>query len=381
VVSESPDPAPGSDDTSFSCSCAVIRADSNRLDPVDPSGDRRTHDARDCRCVSRARSDDGQRISRAKAKIRESNEPFELPPESEWSERLRSVLHVLYLLFSEGYTTSGGDELTRTDLSGEPSALLGRPIMLSPGTGGHRSAGSDAPDRRPTTGRTDSDGALIPLLKQDAPDGIGTASVRAWHSLRALEQHRVGEYQLQAAIAAVHDQARLSADTDWSAIQSLYARLEHMTGNPMVRLNRSVAVSMLDGPRAGLELLDGLADRLGGHHRFHAFGHTSSLRLETPRLQSPSFDMRRKRLQSARALLPSNGGRPARRVMAATELFGAWRLRSTWECSSITNGVTTPVSWERRHLGGTVRGRPGSTSWARMGEAEHWITSTSSSTG
>jgi predicted RNA polymerase sigma factor len=201
-----------------------------------------------------------------------SSRPFELPPESEWSERLRSVLHVLYLLFSEGYTTSGGDELTRTDLSGEAIRLARathHALPQEPEVTGLLALMLLTDARRP--GRTDSDGALIPLLKQDRTRwdrnriGEGVALITG-----ALEQHRVGEYQLQAAIAAVHDQARLSADTDWSAIQSLYARLEHMTGNPMVRLNRSVAVSMLDGPRAGLELLDGLADRLGGHHRFHA---------------------------------------------------------------------------------------------------------------
>jgi predicted RNA polymerase sigma factor len=86
----------------------------------------------------------------------------------------------------------------------------------------------------------------------------------------ALEQHRIGEYQLQATIAGVHAQARHPGDTDWPQIQSLYARLEDMTSNPMVTLNRAVAVSMINGPRAGLQILDGLAGQLGEHHRFHA---------------------------------------------------------------------------------------------------------------
>ena len=104
--------------------------------------------------------------------------------------------------------------------------------------------------RRP--GRTEDDGSLVPLLLQDRTRwdrtliGEGVTLIT-----RALEQHRIGEYQLQAAIAAVHDQALLPTDTDWPAIETLYARLEHMTGNPMVTLNRSVAVSMVDGPEPG----------------------------------------------------------------------------------------------------------------------------------
>ena len=268
-----PDPAPGSDDTlilMFMCCHPALTPTGSIPLTLRAIGGLTTREIAAAFLVPEATM--AQRISRAKAKIRESNEPFELPPESEWSERLRSVLHVLYLLFSEGYTTSGGDELTRTALSGEAIRLARathHALPQEPEVTGLLALMLLTDARRP--GRTDSDGALIPLLKQDRTRwdrnriGEGVALITG-----ALEQHRVGEYQLQAAIAAVHDQARLSADTDWSAIQSLYARLEHMTGNPMVRLNRSVAVSMLDGPRAGLELLDGLADRLGGHHRFHA---------------------------------------------------------------------------------------------------------------
>jgi len=213
-----------------------------------------------------------QRISRAKAKIREAAEPFALPPESDRSVRIRSVLHILYLLFSEGYTTSGGYELTRSDLSSE-AIRLARAIHLSlpeePEVTGLLALMLLTDARRP--GRTDDDGSLVPLLLQDrnrwdrALIGEGVALIT-----KALELHRVGEYQLQAAIAVIHDQALHPADTDWSAIESLYARLEHMTGNPMVTLNRSVAVSMVDGPEAGLRMLDGVADRLGDHHRYHA---------------------------------------------------------------------------------------------------------------
>jgi predicted RNA polymerase sigma factor len=119
--------------------------------------------------------------------------------------------------------------------------------------------------------RVDTDGGLIPLAHQDrtlwdrhlVSEGLALIT-------DAFEQRRIGEYQLQAAIAGVHSQARHPEDTDWPQIQSLYGRLELMTSNPMVTLNRAVAVSMIDGPRTGLEILDKLAGQLGEHHRFLA---------------------------------------------------------------------------------------------------------------
>ncbi len=123
--------------------------------------------------------------------------------------------------------------------------------------------------RRPA--RTDADGALVPLAEQDRTlwdrgrIAEGVALITA-----ALQQGEMGEYQVQAAIAAVHDQAARYVDTSWSEIVPLYNVLERMTGNPMVALNRAVAVAMLDGPGAGLALLDGLDERLGDHHRLHA---------------------------------------------------------------------------------------------------------------
>jgi RNA polymerase sigma factor (sigma-70 family) len=213
-----------------------------------------------------------QRISRAKAKIAASGEPFTLPPPGELPERLRSVLHVVYLLFNEGYATSGGPELARSDLSGEA-------IRLARGVHGA------LPDDPEVTGllalmlltdarraaRTDADGELVPLAEQDRTlwdralitEGLTLVT-------EALGTGRVGEYQLQAAIAAVHDRAPDHAATDWSEIASLYGLLERMTGNPMVTLNRSVAVAMAQSPGAGLALLDGLDDRLADHHRLHA---------------------------------------------------------------------------------------------------------------
>ena len=213
-----------------------------------------------------------QRISRAKATIKSSDAPFALPAPDVRSERLRSVLHVLYLLFNEGYATSSGPDLARTDLSGEAIRLARGVRAALPDDA--EVAGllalmllTDA--RRPA--RTDEAGELVPLAEQDrgrwdrALIAEGTALID-----EVLTWGRVGEYQVQAAIAAVHDRAATEADTAWPEILSLYGLLERMTGNPMVTLNRSVAVAMVQGPRDGLVVLDGLADRLGDHPRYHA---------------------------------------------------------------------------------------------------------------
>jgi RNA polymerase sigma factor (sigma-70 family) len=213
-----------------------------------------------------------QRISRAKATVKASGEPFRLPPPGQQTERLRSVLHVLYLLFNEGYASSSGPDLARTDLSGEAIRL----------TRGLRASLPDRPEvtgllalmlltdaRRPA--RTGAHGELIPLAEQDrgrwdrALIAEGVALIT-----EALRRGQPGEYQLQAAIAAVHDQAASHEGTNWAEILSLYQALERMTGNPMVTLNRAVAAAMAQGPETGLTILDGLAGRLGGHHRFHA---------------------------------------------------------------------------------------------------------------
>jgi RNA polymerase sigma factor (sigma-70 family) len=213
-----------------------------------------------------------QRISRAKAKIKASGEPFALPPPDQRPERLRLVLHVLYLLFNEGYTSSSGPDLARTDLSGE-AIRLARAVHAAapedPEVAGLLALMLLTDARRPA--RSGADGALIPLAEQDRTlwdrrlimEGIGLIT-------HALRRGQPGEYQVQAAIAALHDQAACHADTDWPEILSLYGRLEAMTGNPMVRLNRAVATAMARGPDAGLALLEGLGERLGDHHRLHS---------------------------------------------------------------------------------------------------------------
>jgi RNA polymerase sigma factor (sigma-70 family) len=213
-----------------------------------------------------------QRISRAKARIKASGASFELPPPEQRPERLRLVLHVLYLLFNEGYTTSSGPSLARTDLSGEAirlARMLHAAVPDDPETTGLLALMLLTDARRPA--RSDPGGELIPLAEQDRTRwdrGLiaeGTALITA-----TLGQGRAGEYQVQAAIAALHDQAASAAATDWAQILALYDLLEAKTGNPMVTLNRAVATAMARGPAAGLALLDGLDEKLSDHHRLHS---------------------------------------------------------------------------------------------------------------
>jgi RNA polymerase sigma factor (sigma-70 family) len=221
-----------------------------------------------------------QRISRAKATLKASGEPFTLPPPDQRAGRLGSVLHVLYLLFNEGYASSSGPDLARSDLSGE-AIRLARALHASlpghPEVTGLLALMLLTDARRPA--RTGPGGELIPLAEQQrgrwdrALVTEGTSLITG-----ALRQGEPGEYQLQAAIAAVHDQAPSYAETGWPQILSLYGRLERLTGNPMVTLNRAVAAAMAEGPAAGLALLEGVGDRLGSHHRFHAVrGHLLEL--------------------------------------------------------------------------------------------------------
>jgi len=215
-----------------------------------------------------------QRISRAKQTIKSSGVPFSMPTRDERAERLTAVLHVLYLIFNEGYTSSFGKSLQRTELSSE-AIRLGRALhQLLPDES--EVAGllalmllTDA--RRPA--RTGSDGELIPLDKQDrslwdeAEIKEGVTLISA-----TISKGAIGPYQLQAAIAAVHDEARTSDDTDWPQILALYGLLKRMSDNPMVALNHAIAAGMVHGPRAGLDLLKALDgdERLAGHYRIDA---------------------------------------------------------------------------------------------------------------
>jgi RNA polymerase sigma factor (sigma-70 family) len=215
-----------------------------------------------------------RRITRAKKSIKESGLPFGLPPQSERSQRLSAVLHVLYLIFNEGYATTSGPSLHRSELSSEAIRLARMVYGLLPDNA--EVAGllalmllTDA--RRPA--RSGPDGAPIPMAEQDrsrwnaAQIEEGVALVTA-----ALPRGPVGPYQIQAAIAAIHDEASTAEVTDWPQIVALYEVLMQISDNPMVSLNHAVAVAMVQGPERGLELADALAsdERLAGDHRLHA---------------------------------------------------------------------------------------------------------------
>ena len=216
----------------------------------------------------------GQRISRAKQSIKASRVPFRMPDAAERAQRLSAVLHVLYLVFNEGYTASAGADLQRTDLSREAIRLTREVHTLLPDNGdvtGLLALMLLTDARR--SARTGPNGELIPLDEQDRTlwdrqaIAEGVALARA-----ALSEGSVGEYQLQAAIAAVHDEAARAEDTDWPEILALYGVLKRMTDNPLVALNHAIATAMVEGPNAGLALLAPLQgdERLRGNHRLDA---------------------------------------------------------------------------------------------------------------
>jgi RNA polymerase sigma factor (sigma-70 family) len=215
-----------------------------------------------------------QRISRAKQSIKDSGIPFDLLTREERAQRLRAVLHVLYLIFNEGYTSSAGPQLQRVELSREAIRLTrSLQSLLSDDA---EIAGLLAlmllTDAR-RLARTNGEGDLVPLTQQDRAlwnrqqiaEGVALISA-------TLPKGSVGPYQLQAAIAALHDEVARAEDTDWPQILALYDLLRRMTDNPMVALNYAIAAAMLHGPTKGLELLDALkADtRIANHHRWDA---------------------------------------------------------------------------------------------------------------
>ncbi|GAA2891118.1 sigma factor-like helix-turn-helix DNA-binding protein [Streptosporangium fragile] len=215
-----------------------------------------------------------QRISRAKQRIKASGIPFRMPAPGERARRLGSVLHVLYLIFNEGYTSSSGPDLHRVELSREAIRLARMAHDLLPDdceVAGLLALMLLTDARR--LARTGADGTPIPLAEQDRSLWDATAVAEGVALItRTLAKGAVGPYQLQAAIAALHDEAPVAEETDWPQILALYGLLERMSDNPMVSLNRAVAAAMVHGAATGLDMLRSLdADgRLAEHHRFYA---------------------------------------------------------------------------------------------------------------
>jgi RNA polymerase sigma factor (sigma-70 family) len=215
-----------------------------------------------------------QRISRAKRTIKTSGIPFSMPTEQERAERLGAVLHVLYLIFNEGYASSSGASLLRADLANEAIRLTRSVRRLLPAVS--EVAGLLAlmllTDAR-RAARTGPKGELIPLADQDRSlwDRESIAEGVALIT-DTLSKGSIGAYQLQAAIAAVHDEAARSDNTDWPQILALYGLLMRMSDNPMVTLNHAIAAAMVHGPREGLRRLEVLDkdDRITAHYRLDA---------------------------------------------------------------------------------------------------------------
>ena len=211
-----------------------------------------------------------QRIVRAKAKIRDAGIPYRIPEGAELPDRLRTVLAVIYLVFNEGYTATAGDLLGRDDLCAEAIRLARTLRALMP----------DEPEaiglmalllliaaRRPA--RTDPGGALIPLREQNRALWDGDLMAEGRELVRfCLRRNTPGPYQIQAAINAVHSDARRTADTDWRQILALYDQLLVFDGSPVVELNRAVALAEVEGPAAGLAAVDVLP--LQSYYLFHA---------------------------------------------------------------------------------------------------------------
>jgi len=266
-----------------------------------------------------------QRISRAKQRIKTAGGGFQPVQRRERAERIGAVLHVLYLIFNEGYTATSGADLRRGELTGEAIRLAREVYRLLPDDG--EVAGllalmllTDARSRA----RTGPDGGLVPLAEQDR-SRWDRRSIREGVELitAALARSPLGPYQLQAAIAALHAEAERAEDTDWRQIAELYRLLDAFAPGPMVTLNRAVAVGMAEGPKAGLDLLATLDgdERLASHHRLEAVrAHLLEMAGETAAAREAyvvaarrtTSSPERRYLESRAARLKRRGAEPAR---------------------------------------------------------------------
>jgi RNA polymerase sigma-70 factor, ECF subfamily len=224
-----------------------------------------------------------QRITRAKSRVARAEVPFEAPGAAERAERLAAVAAMIYLVFNEGYSASGGDRHVRASLC-EEAIRLAR-LLLGLFAGEPEIMGLTALlllQHARTAARLDADGAIVLLEDQDRRLWDRDMIAEGMALIEKARRHRrPGPYQLQAAIAAVHARAPQPAETDWAAIDQLYAELERVLPSPVVTLNRAVAVSKVNGPAAALAMIEPLAEQLNGY--FHFFGLRGGLLMQLGR--------------------------------------------------------------------------------------------------
>ena len=214
-----------------------------------------------------------QRIVRGKAKIRDAGIPFVIPSLSDLPDRLDAVLSVIYLVFNEGYSASGGDTLIRVELTSEAIRLARMVLELLPDPEVMGLLALMLLHESRRAARTSSDGEIILLEDQDRSLWNGELIAEGKSLVeQALASRRIGFYTLQAAISAVHAEAPNPEETDWGQIAALYSVLLQVDPSPVIELNRAVAVAMRDGPEAGLEIIDAILSRgdLAGYHLAHS---------------------------------------------------------------------------------------------------------------
>jgi RNA polymerase sigma-70 factor, ECF subfamily len=224
-----------------------------------------------------------QRITRAKRRVAEARVPYETPGAVERAERLAAVAAVIYLIFNEGYSASGGEVHVRAPLCEEAIRLARLLLRLFPAEPEIMGlAAMLLLQHARTAARLDADGAIILLEDQDRSRWDRAMIAEGLALLdKAMRHRRPGPYQVQAAIAALHARAARPADTDWNEIDALYATLERMQPSPVVTLNRAVAVSKAKGPAPALEMIEPLAPQLSGY--FYYFGVKGALLLQLGR--------------------------------------------------------------------------------------------------
>lgn len=232
-----------------------------------------------------------QRITRAKAKVADAGVPFETPGPVERSERLATVMQVIYLVFNEGYSAGPKDE-ARADLAEEAirlGRLLLRIFQAEPEVMGLLALMLLQHSRQPA--RFDANGAAVLLEDQDRSLWRGKLVQEGLALIdKAMRHRRTGVYLVQAAIAALHAQARTFEETDWAGIDALYATLERLQPSPVITLNRAVAVSKTQGAQAALDMIEPLAERLAGYFHFHGTRGGLLLMLNRRREARESFD-------------------------------------------------------------------------------------------